>query len=128
MTCPCGRSVLSEMQGFPLEPVSAVAPSGARQITRPRATCREEPRPGGQTFGLVRCGGGWLVQGGVERHAGDELVLAALAAEDRAPEVVGILREDVVEVGGLDDPVVPFELILELFRPPAGDSREHAGA
>src|SRR5215475_14968559 len=58
----------------------------------------------------------------------DELVLAALAAENRAPEAVGILGEDVVQVGGLDDPVVALELVLELLRAPACDAGEHARA
>src|SRR2546423_195371 len=69
----------------------------------------------------------WLVQRGIEWHPRDQLVPPALPTEHRAPEAVGILREDVVELGGLDDPVVALEFLLELLGPPAGDAGEHAG-
>src|SRR2546423_2207749 len=69
----------------------------------------------------------WLVQRGIEWHPLCQLVPPALPTEHCAPEAVGILREDVVELGRLDDPVVALELLLELLGPPAGDAGEDAG-
>src|SRR2546423_10488674 len=68
----------------------------------------------------------WLVQRGIEWHPRDQLVPPALPTEHRAPEAVGILREDVVELGGLEYTVCALAILLQLLRPPAGDAGEHA--
>ena len=41
--------------------------------------------------------------------------------------MVGVGAEQVLALGGLDDPVVALELGLELAGPPAGEAGEHPG-
>ena len=69
-----------------------------------------------------------LVQRRVRRHRRQQRVAVALAAQDRRPQVVGVLGEDLLARGRLDDPRLLGELVLELARPPAGVAGEDAGA
>src|SRR5262245_20103223 len=66
------------------------------------------------------------VQSGVRRHRGEHCERATLAAEHVAPEVLGIVREDVLRQSRLDDPGALLELAVELTGAPAGVAGGHA--
>src|SRR6185437_9383797 len=59
------------------------------------------------------------VEAGILGHPGDEPVLAALALEDVAPELLRVGAEHVARERGLDEPGVLLELALELALAPA---------
>src|SRR4051794_19767473 len=69
-----------------------------------------------------------LVAARVGRHLRQHGEGASLAAQDGAPEAVGILREDVLRQRLLDDPRLLGDLALELAGTPAGVAGEDAGA
>ena len=61
-------------------------------------------------------------------HPRQQRVAAALAAQDRRPELLGGVGEDLVGRGALDDPRLLLELGLELSRAPARVAGEDADA
>ena len=61
-------------------------------------------------------------------HAGDELVDAALAAQDVAPQLLRLVGERVVGERRLEDPVLVRDLRLELAGAPARVAGEDAAA
>src|SRR5688500_2523983 len=69
-----------------------------------------------------------LVQAGIRRHGGQQRVAAPLATQHRGPQLLWLLREDLVAAGRLHDPGVLGQLVLELAGAPAGVAREDARA
>src|SRR5438445_3955556 len=67
-----------------------------------------------------------LIDRGILGHPRHELVDTALAAQDVGPQLLRHIREGIVGLCGLDDPVVARELVLELARTPAGIAGEDA--
>src|SRR3989440_2628376 len=66
------------------------------------------------------------VERGIDRHAREQCVLAALAPEGGGPEI--ILVEGVVGIDRLDDPGLLLQLGLELVRRPPGVAGIHPRA
>ena len=74
-------------------------------------------RATGSTTACRRSTARALVQRRVGRHRRQQRVTAALAAQHRRPQVVGVLGEDLLALRRLDDPRLLGQLVLELARP-----------
>src|SRR5436309_1461944 len=69
----------------------------------------------------------YSVQRGIERHGGQELEPGALSPQDPAPQPLGIVGEDVLGQGRLQDPRLLPELLLQLALPPPRVAGEGPG-
>src|SRR5205823_107799 len=74
---------------------------------------------GGQARGLS-------VQARVGRHAREQRIAPSLAREDRAPQLLGQPREDVLGHRRVSDPVAVIQLCVELALTPAREAGEDA--
>src|SRR3990172_7550773 len=98
-------------------------PRGATPTSAPSPVT--PPTVCGATSSWSRCAETSLVERRVERHRGHQCVARALAAEDLAPQGVGVLGEDVGRLSRLDDPSAFGELGVELTRAPPRPPPQH---
>src|SRR3954451_24256366 len=119
------RTLTPEIGGRRSPPGGVLDPRNTRGIPSDLRPCLAAPATG---LSSATSREDPLVDRRVRRHRREQGVLAALAAQHRRPQALGVLAEDLLPARRLDDPGLLLELALELARTPPGVAGEHAGA